>query len=139
MCWFLKLCQTWLVSSQPNTSDSCSHSIVQPRKSVKINCPEKIPRDNRLSTWRQKCQGIIFWAIFRIFIVEQFKEWKLEPEVWQEAGISRINAMSSACLRHLSRVFPFPVYRFKSFKYVDFTQIFPRNFYFNYNLKGFIL
>ena len=136
-----------LVSSQPTLKSflltyDCSATKICENKSPR----KKMPRNYRHSTWRQKLQGIIFLTIFR-----NICSWTIPWMKAKTRGLTRNRHLkhhhamgtgaflSSANLRHLSRVFPFPVYRFKSFKYVDFTQIFSRNFYYNYNLKGFIL
>ena len=78
------------------------------------------------------CRNIRTWTI----------EWKLEPEVWQTgiSGVEPTVAEIVVCdLRHMSRVFLFPVYRTKRFKYGNFAQIFSRNISYNNNVKGFIL
>ena len=134
MCWFLKLCQTCIrIIATNHTSRSCSNSIVPPRTFLKINRPEKylglfvIQLEDKHA--KVSDLFIIFGAIFR-----NIRRWTIEWELEHTSDAGNLSKqrqshdMSSAGLRHLSRVLDFPVYCTNRLKYLNFFQTFPRNF-----------
>ena len=134
MCWFLKLCQTCIsIIATNHTSRSCSNSIVPPRKFLKINRPEKntqVYSSFNLKTKMPKYQIYLLFSgrSLEIFVDERLNESQNTRLTPATSANSDGHNMSSAGLRHLSRVLDFPVYCTKRFKYVNFAQTFPRNF-----------